>query len=128
MNEAAELRAGPPTTANSQRQRIFERLRDAGPRGVLAAEFYDDPLCRYVRSPRNRVSELRAMGHKITGEWEGKVNFRYTLIEETQAPKALPDYGAQKRLDWYERQTGRDRPGTPNTNLGPLFERQGARS
>jgi len=68
------------------------------------------------------------MGHKITGEWEGKINFRYTLIEETQAPKALPDYGAQKKLDWYERQTGQSRPGTLQTDSEPLFEREGARS
>jgi len=128
MTEAKTLCVGPPPTANSQRHRIFERLRDAGPRGVLAAEFYDDSQCRYGRSPRNRISELRAVGHKITGEWEGKINFRYTLIEETQTPKALPDYGAQKKLDWYERQTGQGRPGTPNTNPGPLFEREGARS
>ena len=128
MSITAELRAGPPPTATSQRERILERLRAAGARGVLAAEFYDDPECRYGRSPRNRISELRAIGHKITGEWEGKVNFRYTLNEETQAPKALPDYGAQKKLDWYERQTGQGRPGTPHTKPGPLFEREGARS
>jgi hypothetical protein len=68
------------------------------------------------------------MGHKITGEWEGRTNFRYTLIEETQVPKALPDYGAQKKLDWYERQTGQTRPNVARTNLGPLFERDGAPS
>jgi len=126
VNSAAELRAGPPPTATSQRQRILERLRDAGPRGVLAAEFYDDSQCRYGRSPRNRISELRAMGHKITGEWEGKINFRYTLIEETQEPKALPDYSAQKKLDWYERRSGQRRPNTTSENLGPLFDGQGA--
>ena len=128
MNGAAERPPGPPATANSQRQRILERLREAGPRGVLASEFYDDPLCRYGRSPRNRVSELRAMGHKISGEWESKVDFRYTLTEETQAPKALPDYGAQKKLDWYERQTGQVRPGASPATLGPLFDGQGAGS
>jgi len=128
MTDAKALCFGPPPTAHSQRALIFERLRDAGARGVLAAELYDDPQCRYGRSPRNRISELRAMGHKITGEWEGKINFRYTLIEETQAPKALPDYGAQKKLDWYERQTGQSRPGTLQTDSEPLFEREGARS
>jgi hypothetical protein len=67
------------------------------------------------------------MGHKITGEWEGKINFRYTLIEETFAPKALPDYGAQKKLDWYERATGRPRSDTEHPNLGPLFDGQAVR-
>ena len=119
---------GPPSTALSQRQRILERLRDAGRRGVLAAEFYDDAQCRYGRSPRNRISELRAMGHRITGEWESKIDFRYTLIEEIPTPKALPDYNAQKKLDWYERQTGQSRPHCTNTNLGPLFEGEGVRS
>jgi hypothetical protein len=128
MSDVKALCVGPPPTANSQRQRILERLREAGQRGVLAAEFYDDPECRYGRSPRNRISELRSMGHKITGEWEGKINFRYTLAEETKAPKALPDYGAQKKLDWYERRTGQSRPNTARENLGPLFERDGAHS
>jgi len=128
MRHAKALCVGPPPTANSQRQRILERLRDAGRRGILAAELYDDPQCRYGRSPRNRISELRAMGHKITGEWENRVDFRYTLIEETPAPKALPDYSAQKKLDWYERQTGQSRPHSASANLGPLFEGEEARS
>jgi hypothetical protein len=125
MSATKVLCVGPSPTANSQRQRILERLRDAGQRGVLAAELYDDPQCRYGRSPRNRISELRAMGHKITGEWEGRVNFRYTLIEETRAPQTLPDYNAQKKLDWYERQTGQSRPHAIGANLGPLFEGRG---
>lgn len=120
--------AGPPARANSQRQRILEQLREAGTRGVLAAEFYDDPQCRFGRSPRNRISELRAMGHKIAGEWESKVDFRYTLVEETRAPKALPDYGAQKKLDWYEHQTGHSRPSAPMTSVGPLFDGRGVAS
>lgn len=128
MSCSTATRTGPPASAHSQRERIFERLRDAGACGVLAAEFYDDPQCRYGRSPRNRISELRAMGHKITGEWESKVDFRYTLIEETQAPKALPDYGAQKKLDWYERQTGQSRPHSAGLNPGPLFKGEGVRS
>lgn len=113
MNKMAILPSGPPPSARSQRERILQRLRDAGQRGVLASEFYDDPQCLYGRSPRNRISECRAMGHKITGEWESKTDFRYTLIEETQAPKTLPDYNAQKKLDWYERQTGQQRPSHP---------------
>jgi hypothetical protein len=128
MNSTKGPPPGPPSRTNSQRQRILERSRDAGARGVLAAEFYDDPLCRYGRSPRNRVSELRAMGHKIVGEWETKVDFRYTLIEETQAPKALPDYGAQKKLDWNEQETGHSRPPASPARLGPLFDGQGAAS
>src|SRR5258708_38867935 len=121
MTGSKALCVGPPPTANSQRQRILERLRDAGQSGVLAAEFYDDSQCRYGRSPRNRISELRAIGHKITGDWEGKLNFRYTLIEETSAPKALPDYNAQKKLDWYERHTGQPRLSAGTATLGSLF-------
>ncbi len=59
MNSTKGRPPGSPSRTNSQRQRILKRLREAGARGVLAAEFYDDPLCRYGRSPRNRVSELR---------------------------------------------------------------------
>src|SRR5579863_9287086 len=119
---------GPASRANSRRQRILERLREAGARGVLAAELYDDPQCRFGRSPRNRVSELRAMGHKISGEWENKVDFRYTLIEETEVPIALPDYGTQKKLNWYERQTGHSRPPATIASLGPLFDSRGVAS
>jgi hypothetical protein len=90
VNTGMERPPGAPSRANSQRQRIPERLREAGSRGVLAAEFYDGPQCRFGRSRRNRVNELRAMRHKIVGEWETKVDFRYTLIERTLAPKALP--------------------------------------
>ena len=122
------MNSGPPSRASSQRQRILERLREAGTRGVLAAELYDDPQCRFGRSPRNRVSELRAMGHKIVGEWESKVDFRYTLIEETQASTSLPDYGAQRKLDWYERQTGLGRPSATVASLGPLFDVRGVAS
>jgi hypothetical protein len=95
--------------AASQRALVLERLRQAGPVGVLAKELYDDPQCRYGRSPRNRISELKQMGFKIEKQWEGR-NYRYTLVEETQAPKALPDYNAQKKLDWYVKQTGKPRP------------------
>jgi hypothetical protein len=116
------MNPGPPSRANSRRDRILERLRQAGLYGVLVAELYDDPQCRYGRSPRNRISELRKIGHKIPGEWESKVDFRYTLIEETAAPKALPDYNAQKRLDWHGRQTGQGRPNLARTSLGPLFD------
>jgi len=122
MNSKTALCVGPPPTATSQRERILERLRAAGARGVLASELYDDPQCRYGRSPRNRISELRAIGHKITGEWEGKINFRYTLIEETPAPKAVPDYRTQKKLDWYERHTGQLRPGARAGTPGSLFD------
>jgi Helix-turn-helix domain len=125
VNGLAHVRTGPPETARSQRDQILQRLREAGRGGVLAAEFYDDRNRRYGRSPRNRISELRAIGHKISGEWESKVDYRYTLIEETEAPKLLPDYNAQRKLDWYERQTGRSRPAA-SPNLGPLFD--GARS
>ncbi len=68
------------------------------------------------------------MGHKIVGEWESKVDFRYTLMEETQAPRSLPDYGAQRKLDWYERQTGHSRPSAPIASLGPLFDGPGVAS
>ena len=122
MSRVAALCAGPPPTATSQRELILEGLRAAGARGVLAAEFYDDAQCRYGRSPRNRISELRAMGHKITGEWEGKINFRYTLIEETPAHKSLPDYNAQKKLDWYEQHSGQPRPGARVGTPGSLFD------
>jgi hypothetical protein len=116
------MNSGPPSRANSQRDRILGRVRQAGLRGVSAAESYDNPQCRYGWSPRNRIGELRKIRHKIRGEWESEVDFGFTLIEETAVPKALPDYNAQKRLDWHVRQTGHGRPNLARPSLGPLFD------
>ena len=118
--DALQIRGCPPERAASQRHRILERLREAGSRGVLASELYDDPQCRYGRSPRNRISELRKAGHRITGEWENKTDFRYTLLEETVSAKPLPEYSPKPRTpsdDWYGRATGKNRA----TGL-PLFD------
>lgn len=125
MSDYRDVCTGPPLSASSQRQRILEQLRLAGSAGILASQLYSEPS-RFGRSPRNRISELRKMGHKISGKWESRTDFRYRLIEETPAPKALPNYNVQKRLDWYEQQTGRKRPGSEAASFGPLFDRKDA--
>ena len=110
----------PLERAASQRQRILERLREAGSRGVLASELYDDAQCRYGRSPRNRISELRKAGHRIAGEWESKADFRHTLLEETVSARPLRKYSPKQRTpsdDWHGRATGKKRA----TGL-PLFD------
>ena len=112
--------SGPPERAASLRQRILERLLEASSRGVLASDFYNDPQCRYGRSPRNRISELRKMGHRIAGKWEVKTDFRYTLLEETVSAKPLPECSPKQSTpsdDWYRRAAGKKR----TTGL-PLFD------
>ena len=66
------------------------------------------------------------MGHKISGEFESKIDFRYTLIEETEAPESYrtmalrkSSTGTSTRLVMVGRQ---HQP----ANFGPLFENQGA--
>lgn len=109
--------------ADSQRALILVRLKEAGTAGVLSRELYDDPQCRYGRSPRNRISELKAQGFIIEKRWEGR-EYRYILRQEPEKPRALPNYYAQKPLsrDWYERQTGQPRAAVAAQNFLPLFQ------
>ena len=106
--------------AASQRALVLARLREAGNAGVLSRELYDDPQCRYGRSPRNRVSELNKMGFKIEKRWEGR-NYRYILRQEPERPNPLPDYYAQKEIPWDKRERVKtDNSGRPFEEL-PLF-------
>jgi hypothetical protein len=50
--------------AQTHYQNILDLLRERGPRGVTSEELYADAV-RYGRSPRNRISEIRARGFHV---------------------------------------------------------------
>lgn len=96
--------------AHSHYQNILDLLRARGPLGVTSAELYSD-ASRFGRSPRNRVSELRADGHKIKTVFVSRDMVRYILQE---GPR-----------DWYEEQTCKPRAavakGSTTLDDLPLF-------
>jgi hypothetical protein len=101
---------GAPARTRSHYDAILALLRERGPRGVLGSELYDAPHL-YGRSPRNRISELRADGFVISGQARGSSDWHYVL---------LPDSS-----DWYELVTGKPRPALASNDLGsalPLFD------
>lgn len=82
----------------SHRARILEVLRDRGSRGVLASELYSEPTL-YGRSPRNRISELRKMGHAIDGEARGSSDWRYWLVDAAIVLEPEPEEAAKIRAE-----------------------------
>ncbi len=94
---------GAPARTRSHYDAILALLRERGPRGVLGSELYDAPHL-YGRSPRNRISEIRADLKKdgdlweITGEARGGSDWHYVL--RSKKPTS----------DWYERETGHPPP------------------
>jgi len=94
---------GAPARTRSHYDRILGLLRERGLAGVLASELYDAPHL-YGRSPRNRISEIRAdlKGDggfwEITGKARGASDWHYVLQSKTPSS------------DWYERETGQPRP------------------
>ena len=73
--------SGAPARCASHKAAILELLRERGPQGVLGSELYARPEL-YGRSPRNRVSELRAEGFLIEGKPHGSADWFYRLIRD----------------------------------------------
>src|SRR5580692_3815293 len=92
-----------PARTRSHYDAILALLRERGPQGVLGSELYDAPHL-YGRSPRNRISEIRADLTKdgdfweIAGEAHGGSDWHYVL--RSKKPSS----------DWYESATGQQRP------------------
>jgi hypothetical protein len=89
LEEMAKARpprgTGAPSRSRSHYTRILELLRARGPAGVLSSELYDAPHL-YGRSPRNRVSEMRADGQLIQTVPVGASAVRYILTHENPCP------------------------------------------
>lgn len=96
---------GAPARSHSHYKALLELLRERGPQGVLGSELYARPEL-YGRSPRNRISELRRDGHLIEGKPHGSSDWFYRLLRDNAGEKPLSD-----SPDWFERQTGKRRPG-----------------
>lgn len=89
LREVAESRpphgSGAPARTRSHYQRIRTLLFERGDIGVDASELYAHPEL-YGRSPRNRISELRADLKKegsvymISGKAKGSSDWHYRLI------------------------------------------------
>lgn len=97
--------AGAPPRCSSHKSAILALLCERGPQGVLGSELYNSPE-KFGRSPRNRISELRAEGHLIEGKPHGSSDWFYRLIRDNAGEKPATDSS-----DWYTRQTGKPRPG-----------------
>jgi hypothetical protein len=117
---------GAPSRTRSHFERILALLRERGAQGVSGSEMYDAPHL-FGRSPRNRVSEIRAVFGKQSVETipVGEHDCRYVWHPENvtgslerparRRAKQLvlavdtPATGADS-ADWYARATGKARP------------------
>jgi hypothetical protein len=75
---------GAPARTRSHKQNILRLLRERGHVGVRGSELYSRPDL-YGRSPRNRISELRAEGAFIEGKSHGAADWWYRMICEPEA-------------------------------------------
>ncbi len=72
---------GAPARTASHKENIRRLLVERGPQGVRGSELYSRPDL-YGRSPRNRISELRAEGALIEGKPHGGADWWYQLVRE----------------------------------------------
>lgn len=129
LAEAAQARPprgpGAPSRSRSHYERILTLLRERGPSGVLSSELYDNPQL-YGRSPRNRISELRADGCLIETKPAGASVVRYILLRDSNGVPPRENPPRTESRDWYERQTGKRRagvvPAPSTTDDLPLFQ------
>jgi len=103
---------GRPAFAASQREEILRPLQEAGPRGVSRADLIFN---RHFTQCGARVDELKQAGHIIRSEQRGGRYPTWYVLEREPLSKASSGNGG----DWYERQTGKQRPRATD-NL-PLF-------
>jgi hypothetical protein len=86
---------------------------------------YDNPQL-YGRSPRNRISELRADGCLIETKPADASIVRYILLRDSNGAPPRENPPRTESRDWYERQTGKSRaavvPAPSTTDDLPLFQ------
>jgi hypothetical protein len=111
---------------------ILTLLREAKLRGEGVDRAHLLSECRYTQCAA-RIFELEQQGYVIRHETRsGQRYVTYFLVSEPAEEKPLPAYrskGPDERQgtfsnspDWYERQTGRNRPDGSAPILEPLFE------
>jgi hypothetical protein len=138
MSDTSKVPRGRPAFADTQRDKILELLREAGPRGVRREDLL------YVRrwsQAGTRIHELEQQGYVIEHFLEPGQRFvTYRLVSEPASEKPLPNFerkqseGSQAAFcessgDWYTRTTGRARPQLPQQKFLdlPLFRNSGQR-
>jgi hypothetical protein len=94
--------SGAPGRCASHKDAILALLRERGPQGVLSSELYDSPE-KFGRSPRNRISELRAGGCLISGEPRGASDWHYVLIRDSEGAKPSESDFMRRRREEDER-------------------------
>lgn len=107
---ANKVPRGRPAFSDTQRERILELLRKAGPRGVRREDLL------YVHrwsQAGTRIYELERMGFVIEHVLEPGQRFvTYRLLSEPLVPQPLPNSertpGAAAG-DWFQRETGKAR-------------------
>src|SRR5262244_1394980 len=104
---------GAPSRCTSHKSAILALFLERGPRGVLSSELYESPE-KFGRSPRNRISELRADGALISGEPRGSSDWHYVLLRDAEGKKPKAD-----SPDWYEREHGRRPSSAPQQQQTP---------
>src|SRR6266850_2984881 len=121
FNQDNLYKRGVPAHASAQRDTVLRLLREAKARGQGLRR--DDAIFAHrITQVGTRIFELEHMGYIIRHEQEPGARFiTYFLVSEPDQPKALPTYqpkGTDPRQgkfadtpDWYERQTGKPRPG-----------------
>jgi hypothetical protein len=98
-----QSRRGAPAFAASQRDKILELLRQAGPRGISRSDLI---FHHRMTQCGTRIFELEQMGYVIRHDSRpGQRYVTYVLVSEPLTPKPIPS-GA----DWYTIQTGKPRP------------------
>ena len=122
---------GRPVFADTQREKILELLREAGPQGVRR----EDLLYVYRWSQAGaRIHELERMGYVIEHFLvPGERFVTYRLVSEPATEKPLPNFERKQERaqaafcessdDWYARETGRERAQLFQQSLSelPLF-------
>lgn len=95
---------GPPERCKSHKTNVLKFWIECARQGraMLGSELYAHPEL-YGRSPRNRISELKKDGYIFESTPRGSNDQAYRLLRGPHGEAYAP-------ADWYERQTGKQRP------------------
>jgi len=122
-----------PAHVSAQRDNVLRLLREAKSRGQGLRK--EDAVFQYrITQVATRIHELEKIGYVIRHELEPGARFvTFFLVSEPEREKPLPKFeprGVDPRQgslanspDWYERQTGQERPSVDPADSGlPFFD------
>lgn len=117
-------RARPPFAA-SQENKILELLRKAGSRGVSKKSLVFE---LHFTQASARIHALEQQGHKIRHERRSGDDYVTFVLESSPSAEQRTSNSISPEArsdDWYERETGKARPGTAERDSPsglPLFD------